>query len=83
MCRSFIQTGDCSYGDRCKFTHGPGDTRELRSGFPPRPGPSGPSDAGGDELMTSGAVGGMGMTVRLLLEACQLNVSCACRYLPA
>ena len=23
MCRSFMSSGECSWGDRCKFTHGP------------------------------------------------------------
>ena len=27
MCRSFMNSGECSWGDRCKFTHGPSTPR--------------------------------------------------------
>lgn len=78
MCRGFMQTGECSYGDRCKFTHGPGDTRELRMSFSSAPGqrPPGPPMEGGDDppgLMMPGSMGGMPMMVGatcLLLSTC-------------
>ena len=85
MCRGFMQTGECSYGDRCKFTHGPGDTRELRlsfsSGRGPGQGPPGPPMDGGDDppgLMMPG----MPMMVRSPAP-CQLSPHCACAPLLA
>ena len=58
-CRAFVTTGTCSYGERCKFTHGPNDPRELRA-------PTGPRPPGGD--MPSDNMAPMNM---MMVRPCQ------------